>query len=175
MKKPILFLFITSLSSLFTGCVGYPRILTYPFDPGGRSLNSAASEQNPQISGRFIVFSSDRRGSQDIYMFDTVNRNLVDLPGLNSFDAIASHPSASSDGKFVVFAASRQGRSDIFLYDRETRQVRNLTANLQAQVRNPTISANGERIAFETTVNGQWDILVYNRAGERLNIQQDPR
>jgi Tol biopolymer transport system component len=165
---------LTSLS-LLGGCVGYPRILSYPFDPGGRSLNSSASELNPQISGRYIVYTTDRRGTQDVYMFDTLTRNLVDLPGLNSYDAIASHPSVSDNGRYIVFEASRQGRSAIFLFDRETRQSRNLTANLQAEVRNPTISADGSRIAFETTVNGQWDVLVYERSGQQLNIPQDPR
>ncbi|MBR8840206.1 MAG: PD40 domain-containing protein, partial [Stigonema ocellatum SAG 48.90 = DSM 106950] len=61
-----------------------------------------------------------------------------------------------------------QGRSAIILYDRETRQSRNLTANLQAEVRNPTISADGKKIAFESSVNGQWDSLVYNRSGQAL-------
>jgi beta propeller repeat protein len=167
-------IFIASLS-LLGGCVGYPRLLNYPFDPGGRGLNSPASELNPQISGRYIVFSSDRRGSQDVYMFDTLTRSLVDLPGLNSLDTIASHPSVSENGRYIVFVASRQGRSTIFLYDRETRQSRNLTSNLPAEVRNPTISADGRRIAFEYSNNGQWDILVYEQSGERLNISQDPR
>ncbi|BAZ37846.1 WD40 domain-containing protein [Calothrix sp. NIES-4101] len=174
-KKPIFIPIFVSLTFL-TGCGGYPRIVTYPFDPGGRSLNSFASELNPQTSGRYIIFTSDRRGSQDVYMFDTVTRYLVDLPGLNSLDTIVSHPSVSDSSRYIVFVASRQGRSAIFLYDRETRQSRNLTANLQAEVRNPTISADGSRIAFETTVNGQWDILVYDRAsGQPLNIPQDPR
>lgn len=169
MKRSI-FIPVLALTGLLSGCVGYPRLLNYPFDPGGRSLNSSASELNPQISGRYIVFSTDRRGSQDVYMFDTVTRNLIDLPGLNSLDAIASHPSASDDGRFIVFVASRQGRSAIFLYDRETRQSRNLTADLQAEVRNPTISADGSRISFESSFNGQWDIFVYDRSGQRLNI-----
>jgi Tol biopolymer transport system component len=169
MKRSI-FIPVLALTGLLSGCVGYPRLLNYPFDPGGRSLNSSASELNPQISGRYIVFSTDRRGSQDVYMFDTVTRNLIDLPGLNSLDAIASHPSASDDGRFIVFVASRQGRSAIFLYDRETRQSRNLTADLQAEVRNPTISADGSRISFESSFNGQWDISVYDRSGQRLNI-----
>ena len=173
MKSSILISVFTCLG--LTGCFGYPRLLSYPFDSGGRSLNSLASELNPQISGRYIVFTSDRRGSQDIYMFDTVTSNLVDLSGLNSFDTIASHPGVSSDGRYIVFAASRQGRSAILLYDRETRQSRNLTANLQAEVRNPAISADGNRIAFESSSNGQWDILVYDRSGQPLNIPQDPR
>jgi Tol biopolymer transport system component len=162
-------------SSLLTGCFGYPRILSYPFDPGGRGLNSLASELNPQLSGRYIVFTTDRRGSQDVYMFDTVSQNLVDLPGLNAFDTIASHPSVTQDGRYVVFVASHLGRSSIFLYDRETRQSRNLTANLQAEVCNPTISADGNTIAFEFSNNGQWDILLYDRSGQQLNIPQEPR
>lgn len=171
--KLLLILFVSS--TLLTGCFGYPRILSYPFDSGGRGFNSSASELNPQISGRYIVFTTNRRGSQDIYMFDTVTRNLVDLPGLNSFDTIADHPAVTQDGRLVVFLASRQGRSSIFLYDRETRQSRNLTANLQAEVRNPTISADGSRIAFEYSNNGQWDILLYDRFGQKLNIPQEPR
>ncbi|MTJ51952.1 Tol biopolymer transporter periplasmic protein [Anabaena sp. UHCC 0253] len=165
-------LFLCSI--LLTGCFGYPRLLSYPFDPGGRSLNSFASELNPQISGRYLVFTTDRRGSQDVYMFDTVTRNLVDLPGLNSFDMIASHPAASENGKFIVFTASREGRANIIFYDRDVRQSRNLTGNLQGEVRNPTISADGSRIAFEYSNNGQWDVLVYDRFGQKLNIPQEP-
>ena len=168
--KRFIFIAVLALTGLLSGCVGYPRLLSYPFDPGGRSLNSSASELNPQISGRYIVFTSDRRGSQDVYMFDMVTRNLIDLPGLNSLDAIASHPSASDDGRYIVFVASRQGRSAIFLYDRETRQSRNLTVDLQAEVRNPTISADASRISFESSFNGQWDLFVYDRSGQRLNI-----
>ena len=173
MSKSIFLPIIACLG--LTGCFGYPRLVSYPFDPGGRSLNSLASEQNPQSSGRYIVFTSDRRGSQDVYLFDTLTQNLVDLPGLNALDTIASHPSVSQDGRYLVFAASRQGRSAIFLYDRETRQSRNLTNNLQAEVRNPTISADGTTIAFESSNNGQWDILVYNRSGQPVNVPQDPR
>lgn len=175
MTNRIIFIPVFLCSGLLTGCFGYPRLVSYPFDPGGRSINSLSSEQNPQISGRYIVFTSDRRGSQDVYMFDTLTRNLVDLPGLNSLDTIASHPSVSLDGRYIVFAASRQGRSAIFLFDRETRQSRNLTNNLQAEVRNPNISADGTKIAFESSNNGQWDVLVYDRSGQPLNVPQDPR
>ena len=173
MKRCILLCLFASLG--FVGGCASPRILNYPFDSGGRSLNSGASELNPHISNRYIVYTSDRRGSQDVYMFDRVTRSLINLPGLNSFDAIASHPSVSQDARYIVFAASREGRSNIFLHDKETRQSRNLTGNLQAEVRNPTISADGSRIAFEYTLNGQWDVLVYDRFGRRLNIPQEPQ
>ena len=173
MKRSIL-LPAFALVGLLSSCTGNPRLLSFPFDSGGRSLNSPAAELTPQIAGRYIVFTSDRRGSQDVYLFDRVDVRLIDLPGLNEFDAIASNPGVSSNGRYIVFTGSRQGRLAIFLYDREINQLRNLTANLQAEVRHPTISADGNTIAFESSANGQWDILVYNRSGQPINVPTAP-
>jgi len=169
------FLPALALAGLLSSCSGYPRLLDYPFDPGGRSLNSPASQLNPKIAGRYIVFTSDRRGTQDVYLFDTVDGRLIDLPGLNQLDTISDDPSVSANGRYIVFAASHDGCSAIFLYDRELRSLRNLTTNLQAEVRHPTISADGSTIAFESSANGQWDILVYQRSGQPLGVPTDPR
>ena len=174
MLKKFRLILIFGCVSLLSACTGYPRLLNSAFDPGGRSLNSPASELNPHISGRYVVFTSDRRGSQDIYLFDRIQRSLIELPGLNSLDNMASHPSISEDGNYIVFMASRQGRTGIFLYDRQVRQSRNLIPNLQAEVRNPVISADGSRIALEASVNGQWDVLVYDRFGRPVNRPQEP-
>jgi Tol biopolymer transport system component len=160
---------ILVLTSLSSGCTGYPRLLNFPFDSAGRSLNSRSSELTPQIASPYIVFVSDRNGSQDVYLFDARSRRLIDLPGLNSLDEIASHPSISEDGRYIVFTSSRLGQTDIFLYDRETQQKRNLTESLSADVRNPTISADGSKIAFEVAKSGQWDIFISDRSGKPLN------
>lgn len=159
---------------ILTSCSGFPRMINYPFDPRGRGLNSPFEERNAQITEKFIIFTSDRRGSQDIYLFDRVNRILIDLPGLNALDLLSSHPSISQDGQYIVFEGSRKGRTGIYLYDRETRQLRNLTETLESQVRNPIISANGNRIAFESSARGQWDILVCDRSGRLLPIPFEP-
>ncbi|MBF2029166.1 MAG: TolB family protein [Oscillatoriales cyanobacterium C42_A2020_001] len=159
---------------MLSGCTG-PRLVSFPYDPGGRSLNSQFAEQNPAIAGRYIVFTSDRRNSQDIYLYDTVTRNLIETPGLNAIDMIEANPAISDNGRYIVFTGTREGRSGIYLYDRETRQLRNLTENLRAQVRNPTISADGNAIAFESSANGQWDILIYNRLGQPINGVTPPR
>ncbi len=173
--KRLIFVTIV-LISLLAGCTSYPGLLNYPFDPGGRSLNSPSGDLTPQIAGRYIVFTSDRAGRQNVYLFDTTTQSLIDLPGLNQLDAISANPDVSSDGRYIVFTASRQGRTGIFVYDRELRQSRNFTANLMAQVQNPTISSDGNTIAFESSANGQWDILVYNRSsGDRLDIPTEPR
>lgn len=162
------------LASLLTSCTGSYQLLSFPFDPAGRSLNSPAGELTPQVNDRYVVFISDRRGSPDVYLFDAIEKRLLDLPGLNALDAIASHPSISENGRYIAFAANRQGRSGIYLYDRETRQLRNLTENLQAEVRNPSISADGSRIAFESAANGQWDIVIYDRTGQSVNVPAYP-
>jgi Tol biopolymer transport system component len=161
---------LVSLTGLLSSCTGYPRIVSFPFDSAGRSLNSPASEFSPQIASQYLVFVSDRNGSQDIYLFDANSRRLIDLPGLNSLNEIASHPSVSEDGRYIVFAASSQGKSSIYLYDRDLQQKRNLTENLQADVRNPNISADGSKIAFEIANNGQWDIQVVDRSGRRIDL-----
>jgi Tol biopolymer transport system component len=169
--KPSFFLsIIVALTGLLTSCNISVKVQDFPFDPGGRSLNSTASELTPQVTGRYVVFVSDRRGSQDVYLYDTVERRLIDLPGLNALNAIASHPAISEDGKSIVFAASREGRSAIYIYNRETAQLRNLTENLRAEVRNPTISADGSTIAFEKGENGKWEIVVSNRSGQPLDL-----
>jgi Tol biopolymer transport system component len=161
-------LLIVMLASLMGGCAA-PSLVSIPFDPGGRGLNSPYAEMNPRITGRYIVVASDRRGSQDIYLYDTNARNLIELPGLNSLDMVATNPAVSENGRFIAFGGNRQGRSAIYVYDRDTRQLRNLTENLKTAVRNPSITADGNAIAFEASINGQWDILLYNRFGQPIN------
>lgn len=170
MRKLRYFLLYLSLSSLISGCGGYPRLLNFPFSANGRSLNTRVSELNPHIAGEYIVFISDRNNSQDVYLFDAKNRRLIDLPGLNSLDEVASNPSVSENGRYIVFTSIRQGKSDIFLYDRSTQQKRLLTKNIQNEVRNPMISGNGEKITFEIAKNGQWDIAITDIKGKALNI-----
>jgi len=149
---------------------GYPWIMRFPFDRGGRGLNTPASEYDPQVVGNLIVFVSDRNGSQDVYLYDAKNLKYIELPGLNALDEIADHPSVSEDGRYIVYQGSRKGKTNIYLYDRDTQQKRNLTEKLEAEVRNPTISADGNIISFESAVDGQWDLQIYNRSGEAIQV-----
>ena len=176
MKRCLHFIVIVFIAGLLlTSCVGYPRLVKYPVDTSETGLNSPAAEFDPQISDRYIVFASDRRGRQDIYLYDRQERVLVDLPGLNRLDVIASAPVISTNGQYITFLGIRGKQSDIYLYNRETRQLRNLTQNLQAEVRNPSMSGEGGMVAFESSANGQWDILVYNRYGQPLNLPLVPQ
>lgn len=170
--KTRFFLAFTLLTSCSLGTATVPL----PFNAGGNSMNSPFQERSPHLSGRYLVFVSDRRGSQDVYVYDWIDRRLIDLPGLNAPNIMASQPAVSGDGRLVVFVGSRDRRSDIFLYDRQDQRLRNLTQGLRADtVQHPSLSANGEIIAFQASIRGQWDILVYSRFGQPLNFEVLPQ
>lgn len=162
------------LSLGLAGCAGNwggGQQVMFPYRANGdNSLNSNYADLDPQVTGRYLVYVSERRGSQDIFLFDLRDRRLVPLPGLNRFDRLVSHPSISEDGNWIVYAASQDRRTGIFLYRRDLQRTRNLVPTLQGEVRNPVISANGDRIAFEVSFNGQWDIALYDRQGRPLPI-----
>lgn len=165
-------LVVMAVAAGLTGCMG-GRLVRYPSDLNGAnpsSLNSGFSERSPHIAGAYLVFVSDRRGSQDIYLYNLRSRQSLPLPGLNSLDTITSSPSVSEDGRWVAFAAQRQGRSRIVVYNTRTRQISDITRNLPAEVRSPMISADGRRITFEVNRNGQWDIALFTRQGQPINL-----
>jgi Tol biopolymer transport system component len=169
--SPLKLALMIGTSLALHGCSGYPSILNFPIDPGGRSLNSRSLELDPEVAGKYVVFASDRNGSQDIYLFEIDTQQITLLPGLNSLNEIASQPSVSEDGRYIVFAVDRLGESDIYLYDREFQQKRNLTADLNQEVRNPNISADGSKVAYEVAENGQWDIVLVDRSGKRIELK----
>jgi len=168
---------LTSLTALLllTSCVGPAgRLVRYPNNDRS-GLSSPHDDREAHHSGRYIALVSDRRGRQEIELFDTRSRTLIPLPGLNRTDTAVSHPSVSTDGQFIAYAAVRDGRSDIYLYRRDRRESRNLTQRLRTAVRNPSLSERGDRVAFEVSVRGQWEIAIYDRNGRPLNIPTNPR
>jgi len=90
---------------LFVG--GQLRLLSYPLIPEGGVL-TVRLPINSQVAGRYIVFTSDRFGRQDVYLFDALERRLIDC-GLNSFDAIAADPAVSENGRYIVFSLAVRG------------------------------------------------------------------
>jgi Tol biopolymer transport system component len=125
-------------------------------------INSQAVDQDPAYSGdgRYLAFTSDRRGHRDIYLFDLDGKNLIDLPGLNRNDSSQEQPALNNDGRYIVYVSNQRGRRDIFIYDRDRQTVRLLSANTKGSVANPTIKGDGSEIAFASTDGGQWKISV---------------
>ena len=155
---------IASICIVLSGCRKSGLIIP-PSHSLGSSLNSNAAERFPQFShdGRFLVFTSDRRGERMIALYDFQKQRLISLPGVNQPGNLQDQPDVSADGRFLVYVSEHQGKPDIFLYDRQTVQLQNLTQDLGGEVRHPSISGNGRFVAFETNRSGQWDIVVYDR------------
>jgi Tol biopolymer transport system component len=137
-----------------------------------QSLNSRYHEQQPSLSGdgRFVAFISNRNGADQILVYDLLQKNLVNYPGLNPQGAIVTNPSISKTGRYITYISSFQGKPEIVLYDRATKRSEILTLGYRHWIRNPKISPNGRYIVFETSRRGQWDIEVIDRGP---NIELD--
>ncbi len=150
--------------------------ITPPVVSLGSSLNTKAAEIQPDFShdGRYLVFSSDRASSRNVFLYDLRNRRMLPLPGLNHLQSMQSQPAISADGRYLVYVSEQLGKPDIFVYDRIARESKNITRNFLGQVRNPTISGNGRFIAFEGNRSGQWNLEIYDRGlGTPLSLPKE--
>lgn len=95
--------------------------------------------------GQWVVFTSERAGSADIYRVRTDGSGLERLTDSPWFDDQAA---LSPDGGTVAFVSTRaRGTADIWLLDLRTRESRNLTHGVGGNFR-PSWSPDGKTIAF---------------------------
>ena len=104
--------------------------------------------------GRWVLFSSRRHGSVDIYRVQIDGTHLERLTDDVAFDDQAV---MAPDGRHVAFVSSRSGQADIWLLDLQTRKVRNLTNHTGGDYR-PAFSPDGQWIAFTSDrgSDGAW-------------------
>jgi Tol biopolymer transport system component len=157
-----IFFYLVFSTFFIVGCQSFQAIIP-PVLPGG--INSNYPEESPAYSsdGNYLVFSSDRHGQRDIFLYDFSQKKLVSLPNLNRFNSSQDRPAISGDGRYIVYVSTERGKTDIFLYDRQTQKAELLSANIKGSVDNPTISGDGRRIAFQASQLGQWKIVLLER------------
>ena len=111
-------------------------------------LGNPALDSNPSFApdGRWVLFTSSRNGSADIYRLQTDGSHLQRLTDDPSFDDQAV---MSPDGRHVAFVSSRTGQAEIFVLDLRTRRLHNLTNHPAGDYR-PAWSRDGRWIAFTT-------------------------
>ena len=146
------------------GCSQFSNV-TPPVLDLNSGLNTRAGDRQPNFShdGNYLVFSSDRSSSRNVYLYDVRQKKLLPLPGLNQAQSMQYDPAISADGKYIVYVSEQYGAPNIMFYDRAARSVKNITQDFVGEVRHPTISGNGRFIAFESNHTGQWDIQIYDR------------
>ena len=97
--------------------------------------------------GQWVVFTSDRSGSADIYRARADGRDLERLTDSPAFDDQAT---LSPDDRFLAFVSSRSdGSTDIYILDLASREIRNLTDAPGGDFR-PSWSPDGQTIAFSS-------------------------
>ena len=109
-------------------------------DPGWDANASFSND------GRWVVFTSNRRGSADIFRIHPDGQALEQLTDSPAFDDQAA---LAPDGRRLAFVSTRTGRAEIWLLNLQTKALKNLTGNSGGSFR-PSWSPDGEWIAFSS-------------------------
>ena len=100
--------------------------------------------------GKWIVFTSERKGSADIYRVHLDGSGLERLTDNTAFDDQAV---LSPDGTYLAFVSTRStGTADIWTLDLKSHRLRNLTRGAGGNFR-PSWSPDGKWIAFSSDRN----------------------
>ena len=172
-------LFALVLASASFSCLAADRILMDRLAPtratlfisnadgsGERTLTESGSlDYNPSWSpkGDWIVFTSERAGSADLYRIHPDGTNLERLTNDPAFD---DQGAFSPDGKRIVFVSTRAGgRANLWILDIATRKATPLTSGDGGEFR-PSWSPDGKWIAFSSDrgsnlppAQGRWERL----------------
>jgi TolB protein len=114
----------------------------HPLTPSpGLDYNASFSED-----GKWVIFTSDRNGSADIWRVHLDGSGLEQLTNNPAFDDQAV---LSPDGRMIAFVSSREKQSDIYIMELGSRKTTNLTQHPSGDFR-PSWSPDGKSIAFST-------------------------
>ena len=113
------------------------------------------------FDGQWVVFTSERYGSADIFRVRTDGMGLERLTDGAAYDDQAA---LSPDGSLLAFVSTREaGSTDIYVLDLKTRKIRNLTNEPGGDFR-PSWSPDGQMLAFSSDrgtrfqkAQGRWE------------------
>ena len=74
--------------------------------------------------GNSIVFTSERDGNQEVYLFDLESKNLINLTKNNGDDW---NPRFYPDGRKIIFQSTRDGNWEIYMMNLNGSSQINLT------------------------------------------------
>jgi Tol biopolymer transport system component len=178
-RLPLMSICLFALATTSSFCLGADRIVLDRLGPtqatilvsnadgsGERALTQPGSlDYNPSWSpkGDWIVFTSERAGSADLYRIHPDGGGLERLTDDPAYDDQAGF---SPDGQRVVFVSTRAGgRANLWVLDVTSQKATPLTSGDGGDFR-PSWSPDGEWIAFSSDrgsdlppAKGRWERL----------------
>ena len=167
-------------------------IILYSSNADGTDENALLPSQasgldyNPALSadGKWVVFTSERNGSADLYQVKLDGSGLERLTDNLAYDDQAAF---SPNGREVAFVSSREGgHANLWTLDVATHKVKRLTKGVWGDFR-PAYSPDGKWIAFTSdrktpyqTAPGRWeqshliDVYVMRPDGSGLRRLSKP-
>lgn len=126
-----------------------------PGEPPTRLTSDPGLDYNPVVSpdGRWVVFTSERAGSPDLYALDL--EQAGEPVRLTASDAMEDAADFSPDGRTLVFVSTRTGNPDVYSMRFDPadpdagRAAINLTRHAAGDY-NPAVSPDGTQILFSS-------------------------
>ncbi len=172
------YLFLLAIGSLtaaepnriFFSGAGPPKITIFVSSADGSEeralLQSTSRDYNPSWSpdGQWIVFTSERNGSADLYRVKPDGAGLERLTDNPAYDDQAAF---SPDSNRIVFVTTRAtGHANLWILDLRTRKSKPLTSGVAGGDFRPSWSPDGKWIAFSSDrgstlpkAEGHWEHL----------------
>jgi Tol biopolymer transport system component len=123
----------------------------------GKLITSTRQNRNGVWSpdGKRIAFTSDRRGSWELWVADADGSQAAQVTNLGHGDFGSA--SWSPDGQSIAFEARAEGRSDVLVISSRGGAVRRLLGE-SAEQRSPVWSRDGKSIYFVSNRGGKFQI-----------------
>jgi Tol biopolymer transport system component len=127
-------------------------------------ISSTRLEETPKFSpdGRRIAFTSNRSGSDELWVCDAEGKNPAQL---TNFGGPHTHaPGWSHDGSLIAFASLATGNGDIYVVGADGGSPRRLTSDPSAELE-PSWSSDGRWIYFSSDRTGRSEVWKMPAAG----------
>ncbi|MDD1711847.1 MAG: PKD domain-containing protein, partial [Methanoregulaceae archaeon] len=139
--------------------------------PGIRTLITSGTDetdqQNPSISGDYIIWEDNRNGNWDIYLY-SITTGVEQQVTHDVYDQIMPWIS----GDIIVWQDYRNGDSDIYFYNIVTKHEIRITNNSSEQ---SFPKVDGDRIIWIDYRDGNSQVYLYNiTTGQGSPVTSDP-
>lgn len=129
-------------------------IYNYKTDKTVQVTRDTRIQQNPRISGDFVVWEDNRNGKWDIFMYD-IKKEMTTAVTFDDFDNVEP---AVSGSKIVWTRYDQENNSDIYMVDLQIPKTYAVCVGPGNQMR-PDICV--DKIVWQDDRFGGWNIFIY--------------